>query len=294
MSSDGGFALPTVEWPADEPRPPADADGAVAPSVSWSTFLDRFDWQQGEHVTLVGPTGGGKTSTAIELLPLRDYVLTFATKPVDATLDRLVASGYKQVTDWPPGPPLDYVPPGSDVEPVEPPHWYFRPIGDSAPLVEQQLVETPPVAPRVVLWPPFRRIADVDRQREVFYRAIDDVFASGGWCLFIDELYYMASPEFANLGDELRMIWQQGRSIGISLVTATQRPAWVPLEAYSMATHVFFWRTSDKRDLDRIAGLGAHDSAMIRDTVRDLRQYEVLYVNTRTGALARTVPSIGA
>ena len=80
----------------------------------------------------------------------------------------------------------------------------------------------------------------------------------------------------------------QGRALDLSLVAGTQRPAWVPLEMYSQATHVFFWRTSDRRDLDRIGGLGAHDPQTIRAVVRNLRKHEALYVNTRTGALVRT------
>lgn len=285
------FPLPRVDWPATDP-PEADdeVDDHVAPVVPWSTFMQRMDWRQGEHVTLVGATGGGKTTTAIQLLPMRDWVVTFATKPADDTLDQLVASGYKRVPTWPPGPPLDDQPaaPLDDAAPDQPGHWFWSAgVDDRAP----ELVEVDDrLAPRVVLWPEMRRLRDLAEQRAVFYDAIDDIFAAGGWTIFADELYYLAASDFVDLGDELKILWQQGRSIGISLVAATQRPAWVPLEAYSQATHVLFWRMSDRRDLDRISGLGAHDPVVIRETVSQLRRYELLYLNTRTGDLMRTTP----
>lgn len=70
--------------------------------LPWDEFLaGRFVWNQGEHVTLIGPTGSGKTTLALALLPMRRYVLAFGTKPKDRTLDTLVRqAGWKRVQTW--------------------------------------------------------------------------------------------------------------------------------------------------------------------------------------------------
>ena len=57
---------------------------------------------------------------------------------------------------------------------------------------------------------------------------------------------------------------------------------------YSQATHLFFWRTTDRADLGRIGGLGGIDPTLIRMRVAKLRGHECLYVNTRTGELLVT------
>lgn len=232
-----------------EPEPePERVELHQGDDIGWGEFLSAFQWEQGEHVSMVGPTGGGKTTLAIQLLPIRKYVAVLATKPADDTLSRMLADGYRRIYEWPPG----------------------------------------PTRHRVMLWPRVRRFADIPEQRRIFLHALDSIFEAGAWCVFADELYYLAKT--LNLDAYFRVLWQQGRSIKISLVAATQRPAWVPLEAYSQATHVFFWRTTDRRDLDRIAGLGGSDSAMVRRRVAELDHHQVLYVNTRSGTILSTSP----
>ena len=225
----------------------------AVPVVPWPQFLDGLTWRQGEPVSLVGPTGSGKTTLVLGLLPKREYVTVLGTKPKDPTLDRLERSdGYERIRTW----------------------------GDRRPLSDLDRGR------RQVLWPEYREMVDVAKHPHVFREAIHGMFAQGSWCIVADETFWLV--ETLGLGPELKQVWMQGRSLGLSLVAGTQRPAWVPLEMYSQATHVFFWRTSDARDLDRIGGLGAHDPKTIRAVVRNLRKHEALYVNTRTGELART------
>lgn len=229
----------------------------TAPRVDWPTFADRLDWRQGEHVSLVGPTGQGKSTLGLALLPRRDYVAVLATKPKDSTLDRMTKARaqprYALVRDWDNRPPI---------------------IGGSQ---------------RLLVWPKFTGSADIATQADVMHRTLDAAFAEGAWCLFVDELYYLC--EMLGLTNMLRLIWQQGRSLGISLVGATQRPAWVPLELYSQATHVFLFRHNDRRDLDRLGGIasaGDVDPATIRAIVAHLGKNQFLYVNTRTGEMLRS------
>lgn len=198
---------------------------------------------------MIGPTGSGKTTLASQLLHLRSFVCALGTKPRDETMDKLIRKGYKRIREWPP-PPL-------------------------AGRKEQ----------RVALWPEFRRPEDLANQQYQIDRALREMFVAGGWCIFADEIYYLC--HFLGLTRLLETIWTQGRSLGLSLIGGTQRPAHVPLFAYSQATHLFAWRFQDERDVARVGGLGGISSKVIRETITTLRPHEVLYVNTRDGQLMR-------
>jgi len=227
---------------------------AVAPRVDWQTFLASLNWRQGEHVSLVGPTGQGKSTLGLALLHRRRYVMVLATKPKDATLDRLTKRRH------------------------EPRYRLIRDVDDRTP-----------VDARYLIWPKFTTAADQAVQADVMHRALDATFAEGAWCIYVDELSYMVRQ--LGLGNMLTLIWQQGRSLGVSLMGATQRPAWVPLELYSQATHVFIWKHNDRRDLDRLGGIasaGDVDPATIRQIVGHLSKNQFLYVNTRTGEMLRS------
>lgn len=215
--------------------------------VPWDEFMgSRFRWEQGEHVSLIGPTGGGKTTFGLGILPMRSHRVVVATKPADPTLNSLRKEGYHVIEEWPP----------------------------------------PPLEPRVVLWPRFRGKRDLPTQRAAIAHALSEIFAVGGWCVFVDELSYLC--QMLRLDTDLRLIWQQGRALKITLVGSTQRPAWVPLELYSQATHLFFWRTNDQRDLSRIGGIGTVDPKRVRQLVGALREHDALYLNTRTGEMLTT------
>lgn len=218
--------------------------------VGWERFLPRLRWSQGEHVTLLGPTGTGKTTLALDLLDERKWVVVFGTKPRDRTLDKLVSDrGYHVIREWPPPP---------------------APHGD-----------------RVILWPDMRDMAGIYQQQEQFAEAMGSIYRRGAWCVYLDELRYLT--ETLKLAAYAEMLWQQGRSLGVSVVAGTQRPARVPLTAYDQATHLFLWRDSDKRNLDRLADLsGDLDRDLIRRVVLGLEDHECCYVNTRTGEIAIT------
>lgn len=225
----------------------------MAPRVPWDVFVDRMNWQQGEHVGLIGPTGQGKTNLLMNLLPLRTYVAVFGTKPRDISMDRLIASGYLRMEKW-------------------------------STIPAQR-------APRRVLWPDATDINSHDEMGETFDKAYGAIYREGGWTLVIDE-GYMISEELStpkhNLKRKMRVMWTQGRSLGISQVVATQRPRWVPLEMYDQSTHLFFWRDNDDDNLRRISGLGAAPATTVRTLVANLEQFQTLYVNTRNGTMMRT------
>ncbi len=139
---------------------------------------------------------------------------------------------------------------------------------------------------KVLLWPPYKKPEYERKQIEVFVPAFDDIFEDGGWCIYFDEVAYMVDD--LKLGQWVRRFWRQGRSNDITVLAATQRPVDVPLDMYSAASWLFLWRTNDRRDLDRLAGLGAANAEQVRHYVQRLAAHEVLVVGTRDGTMLRT------
>lgn len=222
----------------------------LPPFLRWGAFLNQFHWHQGEHVTMVGPTGAGKTSLALQILPRRDYVIVLATKKRDISLYRpLEKQGYVTQTD------LDL-------------DWERFP----------RIIYKPP------LDEPTRRA--LEEQAEDFSEALVEVFQVGNWCLYGDEIRYLTDN--LKLKSEMDVLWLQGRSLGISIMVSTQRPVSIPLLAFDQATHLFIWKTTLRDDVLRVAEFGGDRSEEIRWTVPRLPEHELLYVNTRTGQLVRT------
>lgn len=251
------------------------------PFTPWARFYRAFDWRQGEHVTIVGPTGTGKTTVIRAILPKRyeagGAVAVLATKSRDANLESWARTDRMSIVrDWPPKPerpwrrPRDIVGPGGRVT-----RWDHR----------------------VMVWPRPEGLAlgDVDDViADTHRRAMTDMYWEGNWCIVGEELW-----ELSRLGltSELSQIWTQGRSAGLSLVGATQRPVGIPLFAYNNASHLFMFGDNDDRNLERLQGIGGMSGSTLREAVKGLRGHDVLYIGTRTRELIRTrvpVRKVGA
>lgn len=160
-----------------------------------------FLWSQGEHVTLIGRTGSGKTSLARELLKLRRYVIVMLSKP-----DPLIWPGtWKRI---------------STVKQVD--------VAD---------------ATRYLLKPSY------ERQASEFYQAFSMAWEQGGWCVYIDELYYM---QRLGLEESIVKLLTQGRSNFLTVVCGVQRPAWVSRFAFSEPRYVISAKLGDRADIRRV------------------------------------------
>lgn len=219
--------------------------------VTWPEALRRMDWRQGEHVTLIGPTGRGKTELTIELLKERTWVVFLGTKREDETQDRLKRAGYRTIRD------------------------------------SRQL--NPEIDHYFILRPPFPKV-DPDvlkaQHARVFRDGLMTAFRQTGWTVAADEAVYIC--HYLGLSEDMKLLWLQGRSQGNSVICNTQRSRFIPLEAYSSATHLFVWTDPDQNNIRRNAELTGFNYHQALDAMQVMTKHDVLYVNTVTGEMVIT------
>jgi hypothetical protein len=132
---------------------------------------------------------------------------------------------------------------------------------------------------RVVLWVKPRELGDVDRQRYEVHRALMAIFLEGGWCVYLDDLSYMV--DHLGLRTTATAFLNQGRSSGITVVSAVQRPRRVPLEAFNQSRHIVIWRYTDKEEVARAAEIAGYPKAELWSLMADLGEYDAVSLTSR-------------
>lgn len=227
-------------------RIPSNELAELAPRVPWSEFMASFEWKQGQHVTILGTNGGGKSTIMRAILPMRRYRAVFACKPKDPLITGLGREGYEIIRQWPPNPHVE----------------------------------------RCVFWPRIEKMSDAASQRQAFYDAFYSIYQSGGWTIAMDEAAYLART--LRLDSVLKFFYEQARTLGVSLITLSQRPKEIPLLAYSQAKHLFLLRETDANNIKRLSEISGVNAQAVKEIVQTLPEYDTLYVSSRTGEMRIT------
>jgi hypothetical protein len=233
------------------------------PFVPWERVQARLerDFKPGAHVTAIGPNGAGKTFALLSIADTVDtWTIVLAAKRRDPLLESLIGSGYVPITDvreitW------------ADDYPIHRRYLYWPKAGQKATARERLAFQAPKMA-----------------------QALDFVDRTENWLVLCDELHWLTKN--LHLEPEVSAAYFQGRTQGVSILGAAQRPTHVPLYAFSQASYLLRFQTADERDLDRLAEISAGFS---RDLIGravlglDWHAHELLFVDVRRRQLARTI-----
>lgn len=212
-------------------------------------FLDwRWAYRPGEHVTILGYSGNGKTYLAQQLMERSATVKTPALCVIAKREDDTVkawakAAGYKTVTSYPSPTTL----------------WSPRkPTG-------------------YVLWPTWAKDPRIDKpaHERIFRAALLRAYARGNHIVFADETVGL---QRLHLTEEIEEILMQGRSLKCGMWCSSQAPINVTTYAYSQAHHLFLGYANDKRHVDRFKEIGGIDADLVAHNVKQLQQHEWLYI----------------
>ena len=230
-------------------------------TLARTEFLRHYwEYAAGEHVTVLGPTGSGKTQLQWELLnvtaTVRVPAVVLSMKPRDVTTSRWARRmKLRTVRSWPPPRRL----PGQ----AYPRGW--------------------------VVWP--RHSFDIDMDdaahKRIYRDVLQESYRHGDRIVVVDEI--LAATDLG-LEKIMRAGWTRGRSMGMGLWGGSQKPTHIPTWAYNQAEHLFLFRDPDKRSRDRFDEIGGMDSGQLKVWVNSLRKYQCLYVR-RTGPAVCVIDS---
>lgn len=220
----------------------------VVVGVPWEHFEGYFreNWEPGQHVALIGPTGEGKSTFAVGILKLRKYVMALDPKGGD---DTLAASGFQRIAHWPP--------PGK---------------------VYQDIAEGKPA--RLIVG---AKGATIDSLAVDFQKASEDALVQGGWTIYYDEFQVATDRRMMNLGPIADRLLVSARYKKVSVVTAYQAPSWVSTASTRQARWIVMWPTRDEDCIKAVAQKAGREKQQVLEVVRKLPPFHSLVIPPRSG-----------
>ncbi|HLI23352.1 MAG TPA: hypothetical protein VKU91_00230 [Acidimicrobiales bacterium] len=217
-------------------------------AMDWDAFIRllRREWAPGEHMSIVAPTGEGKTTVVTSILTEVGHKWELALDPKggDSTLAAL---------DWP---RISGLPP--------PKRWHEFWRRD----IYQDMAEGRPF--RAIVGNVTYTVDDVIRLRSELGRTLDDVFAQGGWTVAIDEFQILADKRLMDLGAEAERLLIAARDKGVRLVMLFQAPRWVPRASQDQTKWNLVGLTRDKDVVERLAEMLGRSRAEIQGAISGL------------------------
>ena len=216
-------------------------------AMPWDEFREWFKprWRQGEHLSILAPTGAGKTTFAGGLLDIRRYVLAADPKGGDETLGAL---RWERLTSWPGERDMDR-------------------------LLEHHERHDPPLPTRFVMGPVVHTEKQLAQMKSALADSLDGVWRMGGWTYYIDELQVVADRRLLDLSAKVDRLLVSARSKGVSMVYAFQQPKWVTSASLTQPTWMAVGYTRDTDTVTRLAELMGRPKAEIRGALRGLDRY---------------------
>lgn len=257
-------ALQATEDPEEQ------GQAEAVPVVPWTrveTWLDGR-WEPGEHMSIFGRTGSGKTYVLVYgLMPLwaRSRVLI-----IDSKHDRGTMREVGHVVSKQPG--------FNDRLPFRVREWTGKPESrkwdDDPEWYKLQPVKYKWHADRT------REKASLDRVRAVVGKALQMVYEEGDWVVILDEVRDLSesrSPGL-DLGAILSKLWREGRDRNVTIIAGTQAPAMAPPSMYDQCTYAIFGRNADLRRTERLGEI-AGNIELVEQVLPQLQEHELLIMD---------------
>lgn len=209
---------------------------------SWGRPNGKFG---AEHVSIVGPTGSGKSNFQTYVVKARcemrgSHAVIIATKPADTTLRKM---------QWP-------------IIRKYPPEWKDREA--------------------YILWPQSTRNAaeSLYLQRQTIGQCLTDIWVEGSNTIVVfDEIAYVEQE--LGLKVLINRYWREARSLGITVVATTQRPRNVTRYMWSEPTWIVAFRPDDEDEAKRVAEI-IGGRRLYTEALLSLEEFEFIIIKRRS------------
>jgi hypothetical protein len=242
--------------------------------VPWEQLWEsgRIDWQPGQHWSIIGPSGTGKTTGLVDLgeRSMHHSILVI-TKNRDSLVRRLPTErGWTVAREL------------ADVQKLLKKSWGDR----------WEKRDRPPQ--RIVFHPKLGQVSLRDRA-EVLAARVEELFTwvyynghdFGGVTVEIDEA--TGASQQLGLQKPLTLMWDESRSNDVEMVAGIQRPAYVPKSSYNAARYLMVFKTVDPDDVLAVTKMaGFSNRQLLRDQLEQLPEHNHLLISTREGWVVRS------